>query len=437
MKLGDLPRTFQDAIAMTRKLGVRYMWIDSLCICQDDVKDWERESARMAAVYSNAYLTIAATGSSDAGGGLFFDRPGRSYLRTLFRSTNGAVKGDVLIFPLATWLELDHSTLVKMPRNPLSYRGWAFQERVLARRVLHFAVNQISLECLQGTLFEDGLRLPFRYHTVHRRPDHTDTKANIRDEWRKMVDLYSDRRLTFASDKLPALSGVAKAFADLLGDEYLAGTWSGSMIEDLCWYINSIPESPAGVAVKADNYRGPSWSWTSVDDGVEMKNWGPARNVAIVLDHHIEIAGDNPFGNLKSGWVKIEAPLIPLCVSDEPNDYDGIVLGTGSVDGANAFFDRFDSAYSTSAEAVRQMKLFALVLTALPKRAETEDEEAVEIDAHGYSCIVVTPVDGGDDVVRNTPGLMKRVGSMDFWTGYLSRGEKLFSESSRAIVTLV
>jgi hypothetical protein len=434
MNLGDLPRTLQDAIAMTRKLGVRYIWIDRLCICQDDVKDWERESSRMAAVYSNAYLTIAATGSSDAGGGLFFDRPGRSYLRTAFRSTNGAIEGDVLIFPLAKWLELQQSDLPKMHRNPLSHRGWAFQERVLARRVLHFAADQISLECLQGTLFEDGLWLPFRYYSIHRRPDHIDTKAGMRDQWRKMVSLYSDRKLTFASDKLPALSGVAKAFADMLGDEYLAGTWSGSMMEDLCWHPNKIPN---GLAVKTDNYRAPSWSWASVDMGVVIKNWGPARNVATLLDHHIEIDGDNPFGNLKSGWIKIEAPLIPLCVSDEPS-WDGwIALETGSAKGSNAFFDKFSSAYSTSAEVVRQMKLFAVVLTAILTKSETEDEGDAEIDAQGYSCIVVTPVDGSDDRVRNTPELMKRVGSMDFLTSFNPGKTLLFVESSRVTVTLV
>jgi hypothetical protein len=440
MNLGDLPQTFQDAIAMTRRLGVRYIWIDSLCICQDDVKDWERESSRMASVYCNAYLTIAATGSSDAGGGLFFDRPDRSYLRTAFRSPGGAIKGHVLVFPLLKGRELNQSDLTKMFGNPLNDRGWAFQERVLARRVLHFAVDQISLECLQGTIFEDGLRLPLRYQTIHRRHDRIDTLDSIRDEWREMLYLYSIRDLTFLSDKLPALSGIAKIYAGMLGDEYVAGLWRNSIIEELSWRIASALESPG----KADNYRAPSWSWASVDVGAQVTirtKDGPVRKVATALDYHVEIDGDNPFGKVKGGWVKVEAPLIPLCVSDEPCMYDGIVLSTGSIDGVNACFDRFGSNYSASAEVVRQMKLFALVLADDVNIPEMEDEggpkKAAESNIGSYSCIVVTPVDGGDDVVCNTPGLMKRVDSMDFWTTSIKPGERLFHESSRAIVTLV
>jgi hypothetical protein len=66
-----IPRTFQDAITFVRRLGLRYLWIDSLCIIQDDRADWERESAKMASIYTNAVLTIAATKSADSEGGCF------------------------------------------------------------------------------------------------------------------------------------------------------------------------------------------------------------------------------------------------------------------------------------------------------------------------------------------------------------------------------
>lgn len=60
-----LPNTFQDAIAVTRMLGLRYIWIDSLCIIQNDAQDWEREAAKMALIFESAYLTIAATAASN------------------------------------------------------------------------------------------------------------------------------------------------------------------------------------------------------------------------------------------------------------------------------------------------------------------------------------------------------------------------------------
>jgi Heterokaryon incompatibility protein (HET) len=69
IRLQDLPRTFSDAVSITRKFGIRYLWIDSLCIVQDDPKDWEIEASRMAGVYSGSYITIAAISSKDSNSG--------------------------------------------------------------------------------------------------------------------------------------------------------------------------------------------------------------------------------------------------------------------------------------------------------------------------------------------------------------------------------
>lgn len=77
--LSDLPPTFQDAVQLTRRLGVKYLWIDSICILQDDISDWEKESALMGSIYSSSYLNIAATHSGDSRGGLFSRRWVPSY----------------------------------------------------------------------------------------------------------------------------------------------------------------------------------------------------------------------------------------------------------------------------------------------------------------------------------------------------------------------
>jgi len=74
LKITDLPNTVQDAAFVVRKLGLRYLWVDSLCIIQDDEDDWLREAGRMVAVYEGAYLTIAASVSSDGSGGCFVSR---------------------------------------------------------------------------------------------------------------------------------------------------------------------------------------------------------------------------------------------------------------------------------------------------------------------------------------------------------------------------
>jgi hypothetical protein len=72
--LEDLPQTFKDAVALTRNLGIRYLWIDSLCIKQLDKDDWEREASKMGSVYLHSYLNIAATSSAEGRAGCFKER---------------------------------------------------------------------------------------------------------------------------------------------------------------------------------------------------------------------------------------------------------------------------------------------------------------------------------------------------------------------------
>ena len=72
--LSTLPRTFQDAAILTRKLGIRYLWIDALCIIQDSVQEWSHEASLMGDIYANSSLTLSATDSPDSEGGLYKNR---------------------------------------------------------------------------------------------------------------------------------------------------------------------------------------------------------------------------------------------------------------------------------------------------------------------------------------------------------------------------
>ena len=74
LPMSELSETFKDAMFITSRLGVRYLWIDSLCIIQDSVRDWQQESALMGSVYSNAICNIAATGAPNGLAGCFTER---------------------------------------------------------------------------------------------------------------------------------------------------------------------------------------------------------------------------------------------------------------------------------------------------------------------------------------------------------------------------
>ena len=140
-----LPRTFQDAIAATRKLGKRYLWIDSLCIIQRDEEDWEKEAALMESVFSSAYCTISATSARSFHDGFLHARPSRDYMPVPNAPSAAG--------PL--WLsEIVDDFRADVEESPVNRRGWVLQERVLSRRTLYFTSNQTYFECGGGVRCE-------------------------------------------------------------------------------------------------------------------------------------------------------------------------------------------------------------------------------------------------------------------------------------------
>jgi hypothetical protein len=149
-----IPKTFRDAITFTVKLDIRYIWIDSLCIIQDDATDWEIESGKMADVYQHAAVTLSATSSPGDTQGCFTENS--TFIKDLeinLPEDVGACRIAVRE-PLKHWNNLIPSQIQK--HFPLLSRGWAFQERILAPRVLHFCESELVWECRQISTCECG-----------------------------------------------------------------------------------------------------------------------------------------------------------------------------------------------------------------------------------------------------------------------------------------
>lgn len=254
---GRLPRTFQDALELTRQLGLQYLWIDSLCIVQDDEDDWRRESSNMPSTYSSAHLTIAATRSPDAHGGLFGGPPPGLEDRVYGFGQGGSA----------------YSVHARQPGHdafedselPLLRRAWAFQERLLSPRVAHFADRELYWECLGRAACECGGWSTEKFSKADlvgpgEQPDDgpsggvsSSAWARPRSRWRRLVRRYCLRSLTYDRDIFPALQGVAKRFQDELGVAYYAELWGDSLIEDLLW-------AHRDGTTKGRPYRAPSWS---------------------------------------------------------------------------------------------------------------------------------------------------------------------------------
>lgn len=273
----ELSKTFQDAVVVTRRLEVRYLWIDSLCIIQDSAADWEHESQRMGSIYHNAYFTIAASSSIDSDGGLFHYRSSpdpTTEVSIPFFDTDGSMAG--------TWIIHSHppSYSAAVLRGPLSSRAWTLQEKHLSRRIVHFTPDQIYFECKRAISFEcrrppqthdiDSLSLSLLYWTAvhkHKSPAMMlATGAVLARQWCSIVEDYTKRSLTFEKDKLPALWGMIGLLGELTGDVCYSGLWRGMLHSQLLWRTASYaePGERRGRVVG----RAPSWSWASVDGAI-------------------------------------------------------------------------------------------------------------------------------------------------------------------------
>jgi Heterokaryon incompatibility protein (HET) len=320
--LASLPATFQDAIKLTRFLGLRYLWIDSMCIIQDSVSDWESESAKMPSIYQFAYVTLAAAATEDSQGGLFVER---AWAQRSMAFSLPLEKGPITIdLPLSHGLENEEI-------NYLDKRAWCFQESRLSHRLLTFDRLQMSYTCLKHGLQESRVVpeaaaceernsfLPRLYSaSATSSPSQRKTKEFI-STWYQAVTDYTSRSLTFPQDKLVAIAGMARIVGSFLNCSYHAGLWEDDLPQALLWSPyeeETFPHPPHKASLTAE-YRAPSWSWASVESQISTflcrQTFG-RKAYADILSISTTLQGPDPYGQVKSGHLTIKAPFLKAVV---------------------------------------------------------------------------------------------------------------------------
>jgi len=337
ISLDALPRTFRDAVEVTRRLGFRYLWIDSLCIIQSEpdrdmsesdarvtTEDWRSESSKMCGIYTNCSLTLAAASAKDSRDGLFYEKD--------------IIKLHCSSYHLAAREYIDHFS----DRLPLFSRGWVMQENILSPRTLFFGRQEVFWVCREQHSCECGdiwpysidykiklphlpapvdiplpesrstspsseTRIPGLQHTEIG-DEHQTGEAEERsngdlrspdklqvhigpilfdsiEKWQEIVTSYSQTKLTFPSDRLMAIQGIADWISQWRGgkDDYFFGCWKSSLHMDLLWTMSfdtierqwyrplnsdnvkaksSVPTAPP--PWRGEGKLFPTWSWASM-----------------------------------------------------------------------------------------------------------------------------------------------------------------------------
>ncbi|KPI42508.1 uncharacterized protein AB675_9587 [Cyphellophora attinorum] len=268
----DLPRTFQDAVQIAQTLDIGYLWIDSLCILQDDPAEWKREATRMDQVYLGATLTIAASDGHSASSGFFAshkapsgnEAPGRVHL---------AITGDDQSEP-PLFVQVHDRGLPSRGRPDkalplLRTRGWTLLESTLSQRVVHCYRSELYWRCNQGCQNESGLTVSATWNEpwnvpaldVENQPMH-----DVDTLWGKLIDDYSERNFTYPKDRLIAFAGLVNRFRAATGDSPCIGMWKGNIHQDLGWARCGSLDGTSLVNECTD--RLPSWTWLSCPVGV-------------------------------------------------------------------------------------------------------------------------------------------------------------------------
>jgi hypothetical protein len=363
IELRSFPNTFREAILFASGLDkVGYIWIDSLCIMQKSSipgadnqaseKDWLEQSRVMDKVYAKSYLNISATASRNSSEGLFRSRSPEflwgDEILLKWESRDDSCRNLLTrcsINDVSFWEDL-------VDQAPVNQRGWVLQERYLSPRVLHFCKDQIAWECsefqyaegypeflptwkmrlseivdeglFKGLSKADGERLREIRLEGFEDPDKNMVNLYIFELWKRVVEVYSQLKLSFPGDKLMALSGIAKQFSEKFSRnsewDYIAGMWAkpGYLESQLLWQVEPIYKDGA-FENHSRRYpmRAPSFSWASLDvpQGIiyaDTTDYGENRAEQLFFEiqgHDIVLTdNENQFGMIEEGrgliWLK-------------------------------------------------------------------------------------------------------------------------------------
>ncbi|KAL2838039.1 heterokaryon incompatibility protein-domain-containing protein [Aspergillus pseudoustus] len=290
-----LPKALKVSVEVTAKLGFRYLWIDAPCILQDVPEDLAVELAQMATIYKHAAATIVAASSPSLDRGFLLPPQG------LHPDDRG------------TSFHLGDTTIQPFLNEPILSRAWCLQEDIMSYRRLFFTTESISWHYMECIIDYNGIGEPYLppFLSFCRAATKSECDSNeIYARWVNIRTEYCARILTYAGDKLNAISAVASEVARTTVWTYLAGLWRECLADDLLCVaggdICSIYEPRARRPFEFE-----------------------------VLDCQVELGGRDPFGSVKWGYLDVQGKVVELgfrrVFSLERMEYADLELRSGAI----------------------------------------------------------------------------------------------------------
>jgi hypothetical protein len=333
IQLNKVPKTISDAIKLCRKLGIRYLWVDALCIIQDDQRDWTKESFQMFQIYSNSFITLCIIKGDSCLSGFLEASYTPPTVQVGFRSRiNSSVTGCVYLRMILTPRDMlrtsggrygEHNIISEFPLFDLDIhgaawatRGWTFQEEELSPRKLYF--GEITFYVSSGNFCKtaDGSDFIHQSYLRYSRGGYQVGEPEITlGSWYNLVEAYAQRKLSIQQDRFPALSALARSFGNgFPAQKYLAGLWASDLHRGLLWTSTSgMPFEKYSQALDTP-YVAPSWSWASCP--LNNPRWirlaisrGEAYSEIALVHDDIVVDKGNPYGIVTSARLNLRGKI--------------------------------------------------------------------------------------------------------------------------------
>lgn len=328
----ELPQAIADAAKVARSLSIPYLWVDALCILQDDPEDKAREIENMGNVYRNSTVTIIAANATSAKSGFLMPHSDASTgsWPTLIPIKYPLAEPEVLDLQAGeevqvkqiVWGEMlfmDDMEVMKygVMTDPVAERSWCLQERLISPRVLNYGrwptwrcakaqetdgswyigsdptigkADEIARLLLRLTRDGSGANI-----------DHFTLNKLLR-AWYGVVNDYTQRHLSDPLDRLPAIDGIASSISQVTGMNYIAGLWRENLLHDLTWYADTREWLARPVVTRA-----PTWSWAAVDASI---SYGHIDDEAISLAQVVDASvGEAAAFGVIEGEIWMRGPI--------------------------------------------------------------------------------------------------------------------------------